>query len=156
MRKRIIERPTAAPAGDATPWLDLERAATVEVTSEAPGHPVEAALVGSVAGHWQADGPGQQTLRLCFDQPQALRRIRLVFFEPAQARTQEFVLRWSADGVTYRDIVRQQYNFSQPDAIDEQEQYDVVLDAVSVLELTVVPDIGGGSARASLAELRLA
>jgi hypothetical protein len=36
------------------------------------------------------------------------------------------------------------------------EDYQVVLDRVTVLELTLVPDTRGGTARASLAALRLA
>ena len=40
---------------------------------------------------------------------------RPVFQEDEQERTQEFVLRWSPDGgQSYREIVRQQYNFSPP------------------------------------------
>jgi hypothetical protein len=52
--------------------------------------------------------------------------------------------------------LRQQYNFSPPGAAREVEDYDVDLDAVTVLELRIVPDISGGSARASLAQLRVA
>jgi hypothetical protein len=52
--------------------------------------------------------------------------------------------------------VRQQYNFSPPETAREIEEYDVDLDAVTALELRIVPDISGGSALASLAQLRLA
>jgi hypothetical protein len=52
--------------------------------------------------------------------------------------------------------VRQQYNFSPPEALSEVEDYDVDLDGVTALELKIVPDISGGSAQASLAQLRLA
>ena len=71
-------------------------------------------------------------------------------------RTQEFVLRWSPDGGrSYREIVRQQWNFSPPDAMRESEQYTVVLSDVTVLELVIVADINRGAARASLKRLRL-
>ncbi len=77
--------------------------------------------------------------------------------EDEQARTQEFVLRWSPDGgQSYREIVRQQYNFSPPEEARELEDYNVDLDGVTALELRIVPDISGGSARASLAQLRVA
>jgi len=80
-----------------------------------------------------------------------------VFHEEEQARTQEFVLRWSPDGgQSYREIVHQQYNFSAPHAAPEVEDYNVDLNDVTVLELRIVPDISGGSARASLAQLRVA
>jgi hypothetical protein len=51
--------------------------------------------------------------------------------------------------------VRQQYNFNSPGATDEVEDYDVDLEGVTLLELSIVPDISGGSAPASLAQLRL-
>jgi hypothetical protein len=96
-------------------------------------------------------------VRLLFDQPQKVRRMRLVFQELNQPRTQQFVLRWSPDGgQSYREVVRQQYNFSPPDTTSETEDYIVDLDGVTVLELNIVPDISGGPARAWLSELRLA
>jgi hypothetical protein len=85
-----------------------------------------------------------------------LRRILLVFEERERARTQEFVLRWSADGGrTYREIVRQQYNFSPPGTPREVENYVTELEGVTVVELTVVPDVGGGDSCASLTMMRL-
>ena len=156
MRKRIIG---SAPGGSsvATPqWLDVARHAEVEVTSEDTTHPIESALHGGGAGGWRAAEPGAQTIRLRFDEPQRVERIRLVFDEHDTVRTQEFVLRWSADGgQTYREIVRQQFNFSPPGTAREVEDYAVELEAVTALELRIVPDISGGMARASLAEWRV-
>jgi hypothetical protein len=51
--------------------------------------------------------------------------------------------------------VRQQWNFSPPDAMRESEEYQVQLSDVTVLELVIVPDINRGAARASLKRLRL-
>jgi hypothetical protein len=66
-------------------------------------------------------------------------------------------LRWSPDrGQTYREILRQQYNFSPPGVTREVEDYNIDLDGVTVLELKIVPDMSGGGARASLAQLRVA
>jgi hypothetical protein len=80
----------------------------------------------------------------------------LVFEETEIERTQEFVLRWSADyGGSFQEIVRQQWNFSPPDAISDVEEYRVELAGVNVLELVIVPDISGGGAHASLKSLRL-
>lgn len=157
MRKRIIgsgprECPTVEPG-----WIDLERLAQVEVTSEEPDRPIESALVPSTGSGWQAEEPGEQTIRLLFDEPLKLKRIHLVFYEGKVARTQEFVLQWSPDGgKSYREIRRQQYNFSPPSTAHECENYDVVLDGVTALELKIIPDISGGSARASLAQWRIA
>jgi len=136
-------------------WLDLDRIASAEVTSKEKDYDIESALVSGEQG-WRASSPGPQTIRLIFDQPQRLKRIALVFEETDTSRTQEFVLRWSGDaGRSFREIVRQQWNFSPPNAIREVEEYQVGLSDVTVLELVVVPDISQGSARASLKSLRL-
>lgn len=157
MRKRIInQRPQdVSPANQQ--WLNVETLAQVEVTSEDAAHPIESALIPGAGSGWRAEQPGQQTIRLLFDVPQGIRRLHLVFQEDDHERTQEFVLRWSSDGgQSYREIVRQQYNFSPPGATSECEDYTVDLDGVTALELSVVPNISGGAARASLAQLRLA
>lgn len=158
MRKRIIETapPQDLPAGKS--WLDLEAVAEVEITSEAPEYPIENALLphGDGSG-WRAAHPGEQTIRLVFDTPQRIRRIGLEFGDASTERTQEFALRWSADGGrSFTEIVRQQWNFSRTGATSETEDYQVDLQDVSVLELVIVPDISGGEARASLTRLRLA
>ena len=156
MRKNVVPAGSQAPPAPEDGWLDLERLARVEVTSEEAAHPVESALLPGGGSGWRAANPGQQRVRLLFDAPQPLRRIRLLFVEPAAERRQEFVLRWSADGETFREIVRQQWNFSPTGATAEEEDYGVDLPGVAVLELEIVPDVSGGAARASLAELRLA
>ena len=156
MRKRLIT-PTAAnirTRGEG--WLDVERAAVVEITSEDELCPVEAAFDSGSARGWRAAVPGPQTIRLVFDQPQTLKCISLVFEENEIARTQEFVLGWSSDGgSTVREIVRQQWNFSPPKTIREVEECQVDLSGVTVLELVIVPNISRGAARASLRSLRL-
>src|SRR5437870_12852645 len=156
MRKRLIAPiPPDAPSLDEG-WLDLDRAAVVEVTSEDKEYPVESSLISGEMRGWRAADSGTQTIRLIFDQPQRLTRIALVFEETAIKRTQEFVLRWSPDGGrSFRDIVRQQWNFSPPDTVREVEEYQVELSYVTVLELIVVPDNNRGVARASLKNLRL-
>ena len=156
MRKRLITPTpeTVRPRGEA--WLDIERAAIVEITSEDRNFPVESAFVSGEAQGWRAAEPGPQTIRLVFDQPQRLKQISLVFEEKEAARAQEFVLRWSADGGnSFREIVRQQWNFSPPETTREVEDYQVELASVTILELIIVPNASGGSARASLKSLRL-
>ena len=156
MRKRLITPiPQDAPLRDEE-WLDLDGAAVVEVTSEEKDYPVESALVSGEMRGWRAASPGTQTIRLLFDQPQRLRRISLVFVETETERTQEFVLRWSPDGGrSFREIVRQQWNFSPLNTIREVEEYRVEICDVTVVELIIVPDISRGAARASLKSLRL-
>jgi hypothetical protein len=157
MRKRIIAPPEQEIASAADDWLDLANLAEVEVTSEDAAHPIEAALLPEHDVGWRAAAPGQQTIRLIFMRPQPLERISLTYNEPVTQRTQEYVLRWSPDGgQSFREIARQQWNFSPQGAVTETEDHRVDLPAVTVLELCIVPDIGGGNARASLTRLRLA
>ena len=155
MRKRLIPHPRDVAAAS-QPWLDVAALAQVELTSEDPACPIDAALRPSPTPGWRAAEPGAQRIRLVFDHPQALHRLRLVFAEPRQARTQEFVVRWSADGgQSYREVVRQQYTFSPPGTVHEVEEYQVPLQGVTHVELCIVPDIQGGDAYATLEEMRL-
>jgi len=137
--------------------MEVDRIASVEVTSEESDHPIESALLLEGNGGWRAANAGMQAIRLIFDEPQKLRRILLVFEDTENSRTQEFVLRWSHD-IQYssREIVRQQWNFSPPDSVRETEDYPVELSEVKVLELEIVPNKSGGEVRASLVSLRLA
>jgi len=156
MRKRITSKPQLESPSAKTSWLDLEALARVEVTSEDAAHPIESALLTVGATGWRAESPGEQTVRLLFEAPQRLRRIRLLFREEKEARTQEFVLRWSPTTEnSFRDVVRQQYHFSPSGATEEIEEYQVELEEVAALELKIIPNVSGGS-YASLAQLRLA
>jgi len=157
MRKRIINQDPQNVSPVDQSWLDLQRLAQVELTSEDAAYPIEAALIPSAGSGWRAAQAGEQTIRFRFDELQRVRRIQLRFHENQQARTQEFVLRWSPDGgQSYREIVRQQYNFSPPGMTREFEDYAVDLAGVTALELRIIPDISGGEARASVAQLRIA
>jgi hypothetical protein len=155
MRKRLVTPTAERIRARGEGWLDIERTAVVEVTSEDKDFPVESVFVSGDARGWRAAAPGSQTIRLIFDHPQRLRCISLIFEAGETQRTQEFVLRWSSDGGSFKEIVRQQWDFSPPESICEVEEYQVELSNVSVLELVIKPDIGGGVARASLKNLRL-
>jgi hypothetical protein len=137
-------------------WLDLEEVAKVEVTSEDPSFPLESALVWGKGLGWRAAQRGKQIIRIVFDKPTRLRRIRLEFSETEIARTQEFTLQWSAKpGGPFREIVRQQWSFSPQGSTSEIEDYQVDLDSVSVLELALKPDLTPANACATLASWRM-
>lgn len=163
MRKSVVtsssdrsSRADALAANEAH-WLDLEEKAQIEVTSEDPNNPVEGALVIGDDRGWLAGQAGPQTIRILFDRPVPIRRMSLMFIEPEVTRTQEFVIRWSADGGrSFRDVVRQQWNFTPAGSAREAEDYRVDLSDVTALELTIVPNVSGGAARASLAQWRVA
>ena len=155
MRKQLMQHPSDASVLSPL-WLDVASLAHVELTSEDPAYPIDAALLPRTSPGWRAAQPGAQVIRLVFDRPQSLHHLRLVFAEAQQARTQEFVVRWSADGgQSYRDVVRQQYTFSPPGTVHEVEDYQVQLEDVTHVELRIVPDIQGGDACATLQEMRL-
>jgi hypothetical protein len=155
MRKSIVPAEPGKAVLAEEAWLDVAQVARIEVTSEAPDHPVENAFTGSASG-WRARTSGPQTLRLYFDAPQRIQRIHLHFEEAQRERCQEFVLRWSPDGTTFHDIVRQQWNFSPSGSTSEAENYAVALSGVALLELRIIPDVSGRDVPASLAAWRLA
>ena len=158
MRKRIVG-PSIIPgeAGNLNDtWLDLEQIATVEVTSEDPHFPVEAVFESDSSIGWRASQDGEQQLRIIFDEPTTLHRIQLHFVEQEVERTQEFIIRWSsAQGGPARDVVRQQWTFSPAGSTSEVEHYDVNLERVSVLELSIRPDLTSGTGRATLVSWRV-
>lgn len=139
IRKKIIPRLSE----EAPSCLDLVSLAAFEVTSETEAHPLEHALRINEE-RWEAAEPGPQTIRLLFDAPQSITRICLLFEEQATARTQEFSLRWqSASDRNWRELRRQQFNFSPPHTVLEREDFAVALPAVSGLTLTIIPALHG-------------
>ena len=159
MRKRITGEATRDPTPAGPDWLDLERLAEVEVTSEDPGHPIESALTAGRGTGWRAAGPGEQVVRL------ALRRAG-----PAAAGPRRVPRGGGgADAGVRPPVVGRRRGarsgrssgssgtFSPPGTTEEVEEYRVrPARGRSALELDVTPDISGGDARASLAELRVA
>ena len=154
MRKRIVERRdnTAAPAGA----LPIESIAQVEVTSEHPEFPIEAALSEGGRHGWRAGAPGEQRVAVIFDQPERVRKMTLKFIETDRPRTHEFVLTWSsdADGAAHV-IVRQQWTFSPGGSTTESETYEMDLHGVRKVELTIKPDLRDNAAIATLTEWRI-
>lgn len=136
--------------------MDLEQIAEAEITSEDPSYPIENALIGPSSSGWRAAAAGEQTIRLVFPDPRRVEKVWLHFLEPDRQRTQQFVLRWSPDaGKTMHEVVRQQWNFDPQGAREEVEEIYLGVPGVTLLELVILPDISGGDARASLAELRV-
>ncbi len=158
MKKRIRGHKTDQNGGmrEAAQVLDVEHLAEVEVTSEDPSFPIEHALLPRHGDGWRASESGIQVIRLYFDEPQTVRRIYLHFLENEIERHQEFALRWGEKGdEPLREIVRQQWNFSPSGSQHEIEDYRVMLENLSVLELEIIPDTGGREARCSLQQFYL-
>ena len=154
MRKEIVTHESEPAAESISAWMDLASHGRVRLTSEEPAHPIEGALQNLPGLGWRAASPGPQTIWINFDVPQPIREIHLRF-EIAEPRTQEFVLQASSDGGrSYREIVRQQFNFS-PETTTEEERYFPHLGGVTDLKLMITPDISGGDALATLRALRV-
>lgn len=140
-------------------WLDIERIAVAEISSEDPNFPIDNALGKAGTGGWRAAGTGPQRIRLFFDEPQTIRRIQLHFVERESERSQEFWL-LAQVGDELREVARQQWNFSPHGATEELEDYKVTLDGVNALELRIDPDRSHDPKQsrhiASLERLRLA
>ncbi|HEY7187947.1 MAG TPA: hypothetical protein VH436_15440 [Vicinamibacterales bacterium] len=154
MIKHIRQVATAPPPPLNEEWLNLAGGVEVELTSEDPDSPIEGALLLNHTTGWRASTAGPQTITLVWAHPVSLRRIRLVFEEPSQARTQEFVVRAStSDGS--REIVRQQFNFSPSMTSRECEDYVTNLAGVTRLELAIIPAIDNAEAIATLKEWRV-
>ena len=155
MRKSIAplsKASTISPTADG--WLDLQEIASAEISSEDPLHPFENALQGE--GGWRAADPGPQVIRLNFDAPQFIRRIRLQFREEHQERAQEFALFVTSAANQRQEIVRQQWTFSPGGSVSEVEDYSVDLPAISSLELEIDPGRHDKSAIATLESISIA
>lgn len=157
MRKSILSQPAAdTHSPSSSEWLDLHELASAEISSEDPQHPIENALPGGKEGGWRAAAPGPQVIRLVFDHPQPIKRIRLEFRERHRERSQEFVLlAASASGHTH-EVVRQQWTFSPGGSVVEAEDYSVNLSDVSSLELKIDPGRHDHQAVASLESISIA
>jgi hypothetical protein len=150
IRKKVIGETERLDEG----WRDLSQCAAFEVTSEEVGSPLENALSPD-ASKWIAATPGEQVIRITFDEPQNISKIFLLFEETANARSQEFVLSWQRVGQPqWQEIVRQQFNFSPPATTTEKEDFNVSLQKASALELLIIPERSGGG-HASLSQLRI-
>jgi hypothetical protein len=140
--------------------ISIPDVATVQVTSEEADHPIDNAFDhnrGPGGSRWIADGPGEQTVILLFDSPQTIRTIGLEVEELAVNRTQELSVSVSSDGGrTYRELVRQEFNFSPPATTFERVRWSTSEAAATHLRLEIKPDKGGRIGRATLTALTLA
>jgi hypothetical protein len=158
LRKHILT-PHQIMSGRGAAEKDIAAVATVLVSSEDPRHPIDYAFDGQRgpgASRWIAEQSGEQTLILAFDSPQTIRQILVEVEEPEISRTQEMAVSISRDGgQTYRELIRQEYNFSPPGTTLEHEEWSIKADAISHLQLRIKPDKGGKAGRATLSTLAL-
>ena len=127
--------------------ISVADVATVQVTSEQVEHPIDNAFDnnrGPGGSRWIANEPGEQTVTLHFDHPQTIRKVGVEIEEPEVSRTQELSVSVSSDGGrTFRQLVRQEFNFSPPGTSFEREVWSASAEAVTHLRLDIRPDKGG-------------
>jgi hypothetical protein len=158
LRKHLL---TAQPlaSGSQVGAKEIAAIADVWVTSEAAEAPIDHVFDqhgGPGGSRWVAAGPGEQRLILAFDTPQTLRTISLEVEEPEVSRTQVLDVSVSCDGgQTYQELRRQEYTFSPPGTTFEREEWSVVVEGATHLQLVIRPDKGGAPCRATLTSLAL-
>ena len=157
MLRKLIIKPLPATPDATTGEIDIATVATVQVTSEAPDHPIDLAFDdhrGPGGTRWIAWEAGEQTVTLVFDAPQAINQILLEVEELGVPRTQELQLSLSCDGGrTYRELLRQEFNFSPPGTTFEREHWAVTAESVTHVRLVIKPDKGDKPCRATLTSL---
>ena len=159
LRKRIVKVPPSLSVPEPGE-MDIAATAAVQVTSEDPTQPIEHVFDnrrGPGGSRWVAAEPGEQTLLLAFDTPQTIQQTIVEVEELEISRTQELrlirVARWR--GQSYRELRRQEYNFSPPGTTFEREAWTVRAEGVTHLQLWMKPDKGGKPCRATLTALVL-
>ena len=156
MRKSIVSPSKTSSLPSSGQGLDIAQIASVEISSEDAQHPFENALQGGKEGGWKAADPGPQVIRLNFDHPQSIRRIRVEFREQTRERSQEFALFASSAAFQKRELVRQQWTFSRGGSAIEVEDFAVELTGVLSLELEIDPGRHDKQAIATLESLAIA
>jgi hypothetical protein len=125
-------------------WLDLDEVAEVSIVSGGRRMPRS-------SGIWSIDAPGEQMIEIRFHEPTSVSHLRVTSSEIDQERTQEITV-WASlnRGEQHRELLRQQFNFSPNGATEEIEEYAPGLEAVSAIQLRVVPSIDGRRAVARI------
>jgi hypothetical protein len=143
LRKQIIKPQPVTPDAN-TGEIDIATVATVLVTSEAPDDPIDHVFDdhrGPGGTRWVAGKLGEQIVTLDFDTPQEINQILLEVEELTVPRTQELQLSLSCDGgQTYRELLRQEFNFSPDGTTFEREKWTVSAQEVTHLRLVIKPD----------------
>ncbi|HSY68056.1 MAG TPA: hypothetical protein VK813_05415 [Edaphobacter sp.] len=139
MRKSIVSPSAVAATPISDLWRELERIARVEISSEDEQFPIEHALGKKETTGWRAAATGPQLIRLHFDEPLNIKRLRLHFVDKAAERSQEFAV-YAGSGPELKEVVRQQWSFSPHGSTEEIEDYTVNLSGITTLEVRIDPD----------------
>ena len=155
-----MSTPSSAPSiVDTARKIPVRFVADIRASSETEGHPIVFAFDdghGPGATQWRAANPGEQTVIVAFHQPCTVEHVTMEVEEREVTRTQEVLLAASTDGgLTYRELVRQEFNFSPDGATWEQENWTIHQDHVTHVKLVIKPDKGRRDCYATLTSLVL-
>ena len=154
LRKKIIPSRTVTNLPGSANTLDIIQNTEVIVTSESADFPLDNIVdrsTGSGSTQWVAETCGLQTLFFKFDTPQNISRIVYEIEEHEVARTQEVSLEVSTDsGAHFREILRQEYNFSPDGSTFQREELNLDLPQTTDLKMIIKPDKGDLNCRAKL------
>lgn len=117
------------------------------MTPEDPSYPIESALLAGQGSGWRAAGPGRQTIHIIFTHPQQLREIWLNFHEPdVNARKSMSCVGSRIAESPFKKSYANSGTLVPHGSTRETEDHHVGLLAVTVLELSIIPDISWGNA----------
>jgi hypothetical protein len=156
LRKQLLQPVASHRSGGE---ILIAETATVLVASELPDHPIDHMCDGQRgpgSTRWIAEQPGDQTVVLAFDTAQNISMVSLEIEETEVSRTQEVTLATSRDGgLTYRELLRQEFNFSPSGTTFEHEEWRLAAEDITNLRVWIRPDKGGKPCRASITSLVL-
>jgi hypothetical protein len=160
LKKGDVPVPKRDILGVSVEEIPIRDSATVMVTSEMSEHPIDHIFDGQhgpKSTKWVAGEAGDQSVILAFDAPRNLRTVILEVEETDVERTQELTLSISHDrGRTYREIFRQEYNFSPAGTTFEREEWCLPAEGVTNLWVWLRPDKGKTTdCRATITSLTL-
>lgn len=139
--------------------ISIPDTATVLVTSERSDHPIDYICDGQRgpgSTRWIAEQPGDQTVVLAFDTARNIEVVSLEIEEKEISRTQELTLSTSRDGgQTYREVLRQEFNFSPSGTTFEHEEWSLAAEGITNVRVWIRPDKGGKPCCASMTSLAL-
>jgi hypothetical protein len=158
LRKQVLQYKLAPVRRDGDD-LDIASIASVVVTSEETAHPIDNAFdkaYGRGGSQWIAGTDGEQVIILSLDVPLFIRSLGVEIEETDVARKQKLEIYISRDREeAYTKVLTQEYEFSPPGTTFESELWELNAEAVTNIQVRIIPDMSGRPCRAKLTRLSL-
>jgi hypothetical protein len=122
MQKRAVEKTSQKQTVCEESQPDQEQSGEVEVISENAEQLIKPVLTKGADESQHSFTPGEQIIRLLFNQPQTFSQMHILFDREEGAQTQEFFLSWlSEDSKFSGELVHQQNDFVSGRRLRENE-----------------------------------